>query len=200
MDELAQLLRCRRTLGRERCGRAVQVELDDLGEVFTFERRMAAQRLVRHDAERVDVARGGDVLAGALLGRHVDRRAAGDTVLGEARARAEPGDSPVDDAKRKAGVELGEQDVIGLEIAMDDAADVNGREDIGDRRHQLAEVGMRDADFPRHPHREALARDQLHRDPRPAVGEHGTVVDARDPGVTEILQDRRLLDHPGVEA
>ena len=48
---------------------------DQLREVAAFERALAGEELVEHEAERVDVAARRDLAAGELLGRHVGGRA-----------------------------------------------------------------------------------------------------------------------------
>ena len=74
VNEIAQRSRCSWTLRRQRRGLAVQVQRHDFEESATIERRVAGERLVCDDAERVDITWRGDVAAGGLLGSHVRRR------------------------------------------------------------------------------------------------------------------------------
>ena len=117
-----------------------------LGLVATLERPRAAHELVEHDAEREDVAARVDVLAEDLLGRHVRGRAERRDVLEPHRARAPTGSSPDDGALRDAEVEdlhlapAADEDVRGLDVAMDDAALVG----VGEAaRHRGADRGHR---------------------------------------------------------
>ena len=63
------------------------------GDVLAPERAPAAQQLVRDDAERVAVARGGRRLAERLLGRQVRGGAEDLPGLGEAGVLRGPGDA-----------------------------------------------------------------------------------------------------------
>ena len=88
------------------------------------ERPPAGQQLEEQQAEGVDVGRGGDRLAGELLGagvlgrREAQRRARLPSPVGAGRFRVEElGDAEVEEPHLAA---LGQQDVGRLEIAMDD--------------------------------------------------------------------------------
>jgi hypothetical protein len=85
------------------------------------ERGLADEHLVGHGAEGVDVAAGADVaVAHGLFGTHVARRAEGHAGLRHAiagLARGE-GDAEVGDE----GAAVVQQDVLGLDVAVDDAA------------------------------------------------------------------------------
>ena len=109
------------------------------------ERRRAGEHLVADDAERVDVAAAVELaLADRLLGRHVRRRAHGDAGDGEPRvARGGARDAEVGDhgAARRAV----EQDVVGLHVAMHDAARVRVRERVGHVGEDAPRVGDRQA-------------------------------------------------------
>ena len=96
------------------------------------EGRLAGQHLVGHRAQRVHVAAGADVaLAHRLLGRHVRRRAERHAGLGHAAAAGllhRERDAEVGDQR----LAILQQDVLGLDVAMDDALRV------GVTRGQLA--------------------------------------------------------------
>ena len=52
--------------------------MNDLGKVLSVERALTGKDLVQNQSQRVDIALGGDLLAGELLGGHVGRRAGAD--------------------------------------------------------------------------------------------------------------------------
>ena len=93
--------------------------------------RLAGQHLVGDGTERVLVgARIESAIAGSLLGAHVVRRAERQAGLGDATAAGVgdgEGDAEVGN-DRLAGLE---QDVLGLEVAMDDVAGVGVVERAG---------------------------------------------------------------------
>ena len=93
------------------------------------ERRRAGERLVEHGAERPDVrATVGVVLALGLLGRHVERRSDRRAAAGDARTAdvvQQLRHAEVEELhEERAVVAHREEDVRGLEVAMDDAGRV----------------------------------------------------------------------------
>ena len=116
----------------ERAGahrRGVDDLVDELGEVAALERRAAGEAAVGDRAERVDVGEVGDLAAGGLLGGHVLRRA-DDALAGQgALAAQELGHAEVEDLPGRAGVE---EQVVGLEVAVDDAGEAGDLEAAGD--------------------------------------------------------------------
>jgi hypothetical protein len=98
----------------------------------TRERRAAGHHLVHHAAEGVDVRPVVDLgIAGSLLGAHVGRRADGDAGVGDripAHFRVRVGDAEVGDD----GVAVDEEDVLGLDVAVDHLLPVRVREAVGD--------------------------------------------------------------------
>ena len=107
----------------------------------------AAERLVEHEAERVEVRGRGRAAALGLLGRHVGERADDVAGRGQRVVAGDAGDAEVgqlgDDARRLG--RLGDQDVAGLDVAVDDAARVRVRERVAQRdadQHDVA-VGQR---------------------------------------------------------
>ena len=145
----------------DRLGLAARRLLEALAELAAAPRRGAGEQLLQQDAERVDVARRRRLLALRLLGAHVVD-GAGDAADGErqrgagaggaadadggafagGRHRHRPlqlglrlllvtvGDAEVEDLGLPLG---GEDDVLGLEVAVDDAEAVRR----GDGRQQL---------------------------------------------------------------
>ena len=95
-------------------------------------RRLAGEHFIKHGGERIDVGASVDhAIAGRLLGRHVLRRAERQSGLGD------PPAAGIRDGQRDAEVgddrlPVLEQDVLGLEVAVDDAVTVGVVERIGD--------------------------------------------------------------------
>ena len=83
------------------------------------------QHLVEHDADRVAVARRGDLVAAGLLGREVLRRADHRAGLGHVGLGARAGDAEVGDLEVAV---LGHEHVLRLDVAVDDVAAVGGAE------------------------------------------------------------------------
>ena len=114
--------RHRGALGAERRRRLRQHLGDDGLRDGAGEGRLAGEHLVGHGAERVDVAPRVDVaLAHRLLGGHVGGRAERHAGLGHATAAGllhGEGDAEVGDQR----LAILQEDVLGLDVAMDDAA------------------------------------------------------------------------------
>ena len=95
------------------------------------ERRLAGQHLVQHAAERVHIGSAVDVaVARRLLGTHVGDRPHGHAGLGDLVARR-AGHRAGDAEVSHDGVGPLEQDVLGLDVAMDDAMLVRVAERVG---------------------------------------------------------------------
>ena len=106
------------------------------------------EHLVADDAERVEIAAAVDLaVARRLLGRHVGRRADRDAGGGEPRVRAlldRARDAEV--GHHRAAVILVEQDVVGLDVAVDHAARMRVGErvrDLGAGSRRVSAIGMR---------------------------------------------------------
>ena len=97
------------------------------------ERDRSRQRLEEHAAEPIDVGAPVHVVAADLLGRHVvdrpDEMPVGRPPVGDALGQAE-----VREVHVLATVLAVEQDVRGLDVAVDEPACVRGVERIGDLR------------------------------------------------------------------
>jgi hypothetical protein len=162
-------------------------------------RHAPRERLVEHAAQRVDVRARVGAAALDLLGRRVVERA--DPLAG-ARERLgvrRPGDAEVGEVGVLGAAALLDQDVRGLDVAVDEAAFVRGVERVGDlgddarrahpvqpvlRRQQRAQVG---------------APDPAHRDEQPPVGFAG-LVDRDHVRVVDRGQHARLALEAGSEA
>ena len=111
----------------------------------------SGQQLVEHHAEREDVAARVERLARGLLRRHVGDRA--DDHAGP-RVRA---DHARVSRRRRAGFEqlgqaevgelgvavLRDEDVVGLDVAVQDAGGVRGRQAVGDADEQVDDLAPR---------------------------------------------------------
>ena len=113
--------------GRDR--RGVDVLRDDRHGVVAEERRAAGHHFVRHAAQRVEVGAGVRLAAQRLLGRHVGDGADHHAFHRQAAAFEGHGEAEVADL---GGAVLGQPDVAGLEVAMDDAALVRVRQTLLD--------------------------------------------------------------------
>ena len=92
-----------------------------------IERQRPAEQLIEHDAERIHVTSSIDVLAAGvcLLGADIVKRANQRTNLcvkrpGVQTLRGRLGYSKIDDARDRLAVHFRDQDVGGLQIAMND--------------------------------------------------------------------------------
>ena len=153
--DTASLPRERRRVGRHHLGH------DGLGR-HPGERRLAQQHLVEHAAEREDIAaRVYRPLAHRLLGAHVVRRAerhAGLGHAGAAGARRGQRDPEVRHQRRA----LVQQDVLGLDVAVDHAVAVGVVERGGDFGGDADRVVDRKLLLARQPVAQDLALDERH--------------------------------------
>ena len=143
------------------------------------ERPHAGDELVDHRAERPLVRTRTDLSRGELLGRHVHRRAHPRTGAGEhagagrrvvagreLRSRVDPGEPEIGDPRAAVAAD---EDVVGLDVAMDDARGVCGREPAPGVDQAVEDLGERPL-VAADPRREVAALDELHRE------EHGVLV------------------------
>lgn len=131
--ELVQLDGHRRVDDAGRRHGVVGVLVGDLHGLVALVRLLAGQHLVEHDAEGVDVAAGVGDAPGHELGREVGDRAEQGRP-GRRVGRRGAGQTEVADLDPAV---VGEQDVLGLQVAVHDAGPVRRRET---REHRLHDV------------------------------------------------------------
>ncbi len=168
---------------------------EDPHEGVAVERHLAGEHLVEDDAEGVDVGAGVDALPRRLLGRHVVRRAEDHPRPGELGVRAaDLGDAEVEDLHEAVvAPATDEEDVVGLQIAVDDAAPVRGGQGRGDLGRDVEHlVGRHRAAAD--PIGEGLALQVLHHEVGGAVGELPEVADVDDVGVADGRRRLRLAN------
>ena len=202
--------------GEEWFGATGEHGVEELGGAQVGEGRGAGEEVVEDGTEGVDVAAGVDGLAAGLLGRHVADRSeqgagggdVGDGVggagigIGICPLGQVLGEAPVDD---DGLAELADEDVGGLEVAVDDAVAVGVSDGVcgGDHLREQGEAGGEalaggDALL------ERAALDELHAQEGAAELVAAEVVEGDDAGVLQAGGDRGLageaLDGGGVEA
>ena len=155
------------------------------------ERRLADQHLVGDGAEGVHVGAGGDgALAHGLLGRHVVRRAERHAGLGHPAAAARAGDGQRDAEVGHQRAAVVQQDVLGLDVAVDHPVPVGVVEGGGHLGGQAHRVAHRQLFLPAQPVAQRLAVDERHDVVRGAV--HLAAVDQAED--VRVLQRRDGLD------
>jgi hypothetical protein len=176
---------------------------DDLADTLAVEGRPADQQVVEHAAQRVQIAAVVDVAgAAALLGRHVHRRAHDRRGLGldlAAGVVGQLGDAEVEDLGALAAGDLAighEEDVLGLEIAVDDASPVGGVERRRDLAQDPQRVLGRQATEALEARVEGLALEELHDDVGAAVGVVAEVEDLHDAGIGDRGRGPGLVEEP----
>jgi hypothetical protein len=168
--------------------------------VGRVERDLAGDRFVQDQAEGPHVASRVDVeIAARLLGAHVRGRAEHGALhrLHELAARGADrlGDAEVEDlGHHVAAVVEGEEDVPGLEIAVDDAAVVRLVEAARDERDPRGGLARAEAALALEAVVHALAFEHLHHDVGRAVVGLTHVVDVDDGGVLELAARLRFVE------
>ena len=159
----------------------------------------SGEHLVEQAAEREHIGAAVDALAGHLLRRHVAERSQHDSLRRARHGRA-IGAGGVETLQRQPEIEnldvavAGQEDVLGLEVAMDDALGMRRRQPVGNRRRNLDRLAPRQR-TPSRSAREGCAFEQLHHGERNAIGD-GELVDRQDAGVGERRDGARF----GLEA
>ena len=110
-----------RVVPRRGYGRRVDVLADDGDDVVAQEGRPAGHHLIQHGSQGVEVAAGVGCAAQRLLRRHVGYGAQHHAGLGDPRPVYRHGQAEV---AQLGGAVLGEPDVAGLQVAVDDATSV----------------------------------------------------------------------------
>lgn len=147
-------------------------ELYGSGSVaLAAERRGSGDQLVRHDAQREDIrSRQRRRRIGEQLRGHVGRRA--DHCMFGRFAPVDPmqrREAEVDDLGARATVDFGDQDVVGLQVAVHDPAFMQMLHASRHGREQTDALGERQG-LARAVDVDGLAGDVLHRQPRMTVG------------------------------
>ena len=181
-----------------RAGRAVHDAIEDDFVRFAREWMLGCEHLVEHHPQRKDVAALVDRAAVVGLGRHVLRRArrAGVELRGRRRLRRPraaaghpPRDAEVEDLDFAPA---GEHEVLGLDVAMDEALLVRSRQRLDALPREVPER------FDRHGLAQAAAQrfafDVLHDDEQ-LVTQVEHVVDGGDAAVVHPARAPRLLEH-----
>ena len=165
---------------------------------------LPGQRVVQHAAERVDVGALVDGPAADLLGRHEVHRpdpaaGRGQPAFGEGVAR----EAEVAEVDLVVGAE---QDVRGLDVAVDEPRVVRGVQRVGDMGHERRRVLRRERPGGGDTLAQIVAVDEPHGDVRPSVA-LAVVVDRDDVGVLdrrrrtrlaqEALANARIAEQPG---
>ena len=194
MDELDE----RRGQRRAEPGEVGRVALEPgergVGVGLAEERHPSGEALVEHEAERVQVGAAVEPLAADLLGRQVLGRAhhhvvAGQVVAGRVEAL---GDAEVGEQHPAVGRD---QDVAGLDVAVDQAGAVRGVERAGDAGADVhRELGAEPLLLVEQL-AQALAVDELHHDGLAAVVVD-RVVDGDDVRVVQLGDGDRLATEP----
>ena len=156
-------------------------------ERLRFERQLAGEDLVQHQAERVDVALDGDFLARELLGRHVGRRAVAH--FGAFDLARQSGQSEIGEQHLAAAVE---HDVGRLQVAMQHALFVRGGESGAELARDLERlVAGQPADAPQQ-RAQVFAIHVFHREEVQPF-DFAEVVDAADVGMRDLPGDADLV-------
>lgn len=146
----------------------VNVFVEELERVVLVEGDLARQHLVEEDSERVDVRAGVDGLGVGLLGAHITRGPKDRARLGERELAVgveELGDAEVEDLDEvRLARALAEEDVLGLEIAVDDAATVGFFEASTHLDRDADREAWGDATVDREAVAKGAALEQLHRE------------------------------------
>ena len=151
------------------------------------------QQFAQDHAQGIDV--GAHVDAGVLVEKlraHVVRRARGALVAALAGRGFGRGDAEIDDLRSRHAVDLRDQDVAGLEVAVDQAFLVRVRHPLADAHEQFQALAQAKAVF-RAEGGQCLAFHVLHGEVRVAVGVGAGLEDLRDGGVLH-LRHRLALD------
>jgi hypothetical protein len=133
---------------RHRLGRPVHDRVHDVDIRGADERAASGERFVQDEAERENIAAGVEGLARGLFRRHVrdgaDDHAGAGTVVGDGARGVAAGRSVVQLRQPEVGelrvARRGDQDVFGLDVAVQDAGAVRGGEAVGDACEQLERV------------------------------------------------------------
>ena len=167
--------------------RVAHVGEQDRARLAPEERRPAGEGLEGHGREGVDVGALGGGVALHLLGGDVLGRAQPVAAAGEAGHVVEAHEPEV----AQPGAAGLQQDVGGLDVAVDRAVGVGEVERLGDVRQHVERLGARQRPGAGHALGQRVAGHEAHGDEGPPVDLAG-VVDRHDPGVLEAPRGDRL--------
>ncbi len=198
-ERLDQLDHRRGNEGRERSQRRGipdQHPQQDRDGVRRIERRLSGQALVQDRAEREEVGAPVHLIpASHLLGRHVAGRPEHDTGARHLPVDVLPARETEVDEHDVFDPAARQEEVAGLDVAVDEAVAVRGGQRLRDalaQRQALVDVER----SPREPLREVLALEPLHREPQPPLRRGAVAEVADDRRVLEGRQDLGLADEP----
>ena len=127
-----------RGMVRRRHRRHREVLGEHVRRVVGGERGTPGHQLVEGDAERIQIARGADLVAADLLGGEIAHRADDDPLGGQAVGALELGDAEVAERGRAVG---GQPDVVGLDVTVHDPVCVGVRQRGRDLAADAQDVG-----------------------------------------------------------
>jgi hypothetical protein len=184
-------------LGRNMPGQRRRLLVEDCGSGFevrrTLERTPAGEHLVEDAAAGEDVGALVGALSAHLFGRHVAHRAEDGAFAGAALCgrRRQLGDAEVEDLEPAL---VRDEQILGLEIAVDDAFVVGGAQPLGKLQCPIDRLGGRQL-LSAQPLAERCPLEQLRNDIRFAF-EHADVVDDEHVRVIERSGRARFLLEP----
>ena len=159
--------------------------------------RRAGQHLVKHDAERVDVAARINRALFALIWRHIARRADNDVLAGQRDAAiqvlANLSDAEVNDLDPVRVAVITDDDVVGLDVAMNDAHGVRGVERATDLSEDVGGAVERQRSLLPYQLAERDAVDILHDDERRIAFANAIIHHVDGVGMMDTRGGARLL-------
>jgi len=164
----------------------------DRERVLAVERHAAGEALIRDDAEGIDVGAPVERLRAGLLRTHVMRRADGHPGARELAARRRLRDPEIGDHRQPV---LVEHDVVGLDVAVDDAALVRVREGARHLDQDLTDLGRRERAARGQHGRQRLTAQELHDEIDHPAG-LADAIDRDDAGVFELGGRTRFALEP----
>ena len=162
------------------------MEIEQLATALRDDGQLTGERFVHEHAERVEVGLGDYVRTDALLRCHVLGRTERVASLRERLGARQLAHSKVEDLRRCV---VAEEDVAGLEIAMNDALLVRRRERATDADEHRDREAWSDDVLTRELVGEGAPIQALHDDVHRAVGHLVEVVDARDVRMVDVDLD-----------
>ncbi len=166
--------------------------LDDEVGRAALEGKAAREHLEEHAPERVEVDRGRGLGAARLLGRHVLGRAEHEAGRGDAQFALHLGQAEVEDLDEVAVLVVEQEDVVGLDVAVDDVELVGPGEGLGDLQGNAQAAVLGQASLGRDGAVEGDSPKVLHHEVAPAFGRLAEVGDVDDVLVVDAVGGLRL--------